>query len=85
MEIGEQYKLPLIKTKWIKVNFVKKIWYYDTYGQPVLDYINRLKIKDNCIKATVHKIHRTYIEFLLENNRIVCLKHEQASQLEKFL
>ncbi len=37
------------------------------------------------IKATVHSIHPNYVEFMLENNKIITLKTEQALKLEKFL
>lgn len=85
MEIGEHYALPLLKKKWIRTNITMKVWYHDSLGRPKLDYINRYKIKDMHIKATVYKIHRTYVEFKLENNKIIYLKNEQASKLEKFL
>lgn len=85
MEIGEQYKIPILKRKWIRTNITTKIWYNDAFDHPKLDYMNRFKIYDMNIKGTVHKIHKTYVEFYLENHRILCLKTEQALQLEKFL
>lgn len=65
--------------------YVIKVWYYDALGRQVLDYISRLNVKDMKIRATVYKIHKTYVDFLLQNNRIVSLKNEQAYALEKFL
>lgn len=82
---GEHYALPLLRKRMIYKRYVIKVWYLNHLGKPTLDYISRLKIKNMTIRATVHSIHPTYVEFMLENNKIITLKTEQALKLEKFL
>ena len=85
MEIGEHYALPLVKKKMIYKRYVIKIWYYDSFGRLIYDHMSKLNIKNDTIRATVYKIHKDYVEFSLQNNKVISLKNEQAYQLEKFL
>lgn len=85
LTIGDKFLIPLTKIKRIKTRYVRKIWYIDTFGNEVMDTLSFLRIKDNKMTATVHNIHKNYVELKLENMKVITVHHEYLEKLERLL
>ncbi len=88
MQVGNKYLIPLTRRKRIFTRPTTRIWYIDSFGREIFDYMSFPKIKreegqPDKIVATIHAIHREYIELKLDNTRIITVHPEFIETLEK--